>query len=72
MVVGNCDNSNGSIQTMFNPAANEGGLVPNNQVKYQHRGLGRALLIEAERICREEYGLKKISVISADGNQRLL
>ena len=69
IVVGNCDNSNDSIQTMFNPTANEGTLVPNNQVKYQHRGLGRALLVEAERICREEYGLKNISVISAIGTR---
>ena len=44
-------------------------LVPNNQVKYQHKGLGRGLLAEAERICREEYGLKKISVISAVGTR---
>ena len=69
MIVGDGDNNNGSIQSMLNPAANDGGLVPNNQVEYQHRGLGRRLLTEAERICREEYGLKKISVISAVGTR---
>jgi len=46
-----------------------GGLVSNNQVKYQHKGLGRGLLAEAEKICREEYSLKKISVISAVGTR---
>ena len=69
MIVGDGDNNNGSIQSMLNPAANDGGLVPNNQVEYQHKGLGRRLLTEAERICREEYGLKKISVISAVGTR---
>ncbi len=67
----NGDNSNDRIQSMFNPPASDGdgGLAPNNQVKYQHKGLGRGLLAEAERICREEYGLKKISVISAVGTR---
>jgi len=46
-----------------------GGLFPNNQVKYQHKGLGKALLSEAEKICKEEYSLKKISVISAVGTR---
>ena len=46
-----------------------GGLVSNNQVKYQHKGLGKGLLSEAEKICREEYSLKKISVISAVGTR---
>ena len=69
MVVGDCDNSNGSIQSNVYHAANDSRLVPNNQVKYQHKGLGRPLLVEAERICREEYGLKKISVISAIGTR---
>ena len=69
MMVRNGDNSNDSIQSMLNPTANDDGLVPNNQVKYQHKGLGRGLLAEAERICREEYGLKKISVISAVGTR---
>ena len=44
-------------------------ILNNNQVKYQHKGLGRGLLAEAERICKEEYGLKKISVISAVGTR---
>ena len=67
----NGDNSSDRIQSRFNPPASDGdgGLAPNNQVKYQHKGLGRGLLAEAERICREEYGLKKISVISAVGTR---
>ncbi len=67
----NGDNSSDRIQSKFNPPASDGdgGLALNNQVKYQHKGLGRGLLAEAERICREEYGLKKISVISAVGTR---
>jgi elongator complex protein 3 len=67
----NGDNNSDRIQSKFNPPASDGdgGLAPNNQVKYQHQGLGRGLLAEAERICREEYGLKKISVISAVGTR---
>ena len=33
----------------------------------QHIGLGKRLLLEAERIAREEYGAKKIAVISGVG-----
>ena len=71
IMVGNDDNSssNGGIQGVFKSAAYHYGLAPNNQVKYQHKGLGRRLLAEAERICREEYSLKKISVISAVGTR---
>ncbi len=36
---------------------------------YQHKGLGQSLLKEAEKICREEFGLKKLSVISAIGTR---
>ncbi|MGN6624628.1 MAG: tRNA uridine(34) 5-carboxymethylaminomethyl modification radical SAM/GNAT enzyme Elp3 [Candidatus Nitrosocosmicus sp.] len=36
---------------------------------YQHKGLGQNLLREAERICKEEYNLKKLSVISAVGTR---
>ncbi|MDN5845143.1 MAG: tRNA uridine(34) 5-carboxymethylaminomethyl modification radical SAM/GNAT enzyme Elp3 [Candidatus Nitrosocosmicus sp.] len=67
--VRNGDTSNDSIQSMFNFPAIAGSLVPKIQVKYQHKGLGRRLLAEAERICKEEYGLKKISVISAVGTR---
>ena len=63
------DNSYDNYSTIFNPIANDSGLVGNNQVKYQHKGLGKGLLAEAEKICREEYGLKKISVISAVGTR---
>jgi elongator complex protein 3 len=37
---------------------------------WQHKGYGKALLREAERIAKEEHGLKKILVISALGTKR--
>jgi elongator complex protein 3 len=36
---------------------------------WQHKGYGGILLEEAERIAKEEYGLKKILVISALGTK---
>ncbi|MBA3750912.1 MAG: tRNA uridine(34) 5-carboxymethylaminomethyl modification radical SAM/GNAT enzyme Elp3 [Nitrosopumilus sp.] len=36
---------------------------------YQHKGLGQNLLKEAEKICKQEYNLKKLSVISAIGTR---
>jgi elongator complex protein 3 len=45
------------------------GLTSTNAIKYQHKGLGKALLAEAERICKEEYNLKSLSVISAVGTR---
>ena len=36
-------------------------------VSAQHKGLGRKLMREAEKIIKKEFGLKKISVISAIG-----
>ncbi|MFH1822065.1 MAG: tRNA uridine(34) 5-carboxymethylaminomethyl modification radical SAM/GNAT enzyme Elp3 [Methanobacteriota archaeon] len=36
---------------------------------WQHRGLGSSLLAEAERISKEEYGAKKISVLSGIGTR---
>jgi elongator complex protein 3 len=44
-------------------------LSPTNVVRYQHKGVGKALLAEAERICKEECGLKSLSVISAVGTR---
>jgi elongator complex protein 3 len=38
--------------------------------KYQHKGLGVGMLNEAERIVKNELGLKKLSVISAVGTRR--
>lgn len=38
--------------------------------KYQHKGLGVGMLKEAERIVKNEFGLKKLSVISAVGTRR--
>jgi len=37
---------------------------------WQHKGYGSILLAEAERITREDYGLKKILVISALGTKQ--
>jgi elongator complex protein 3 len=37
---------------------------------WQHKGFGAALLAEAERVAREDYGLKKLLVISALGTRR--
>jgi elongator complex protein 3 len=37
---------------------------------WQHKGYGGILLSEAERICREEFGLGKVLVISALGTKR--
>ncbi|MFA6437304.1 MAG: tRNA uridine(34) 5-carboxymethylaminomethyl modification radical SAM/GNAT enzyme Elp3 [Candidatus Paceibacterota bacterium] len=41
----------------------------NNKTKQasQHKGLGKKLMIEAERISKEEFGAKKIAVISGIG-----
>jgi elongator complex protein 3 len=41
----------------------------NNNEYYQHKGLGLKLMNEAERIAKEEFNLKKISVISAIGTR---
>ena len=38
-------------------------------VFYQHKGLGQKLLKEAENICKQEYNIKKLSVISAIGTR---
>lgn len=40
-----------------------------NRLKVQHRGIGKALLAEAEKICRDEFNLKVLSVISAVGTR---
>jgi len=50
-----------------------GQLVPvgeHNGKAWQHRGYGKALLYEAERISIEDYDLKKILVISALGTKQ--
>lgn len=47
-----------------------GQLVPinsKNKKSPQHTGLGKKLIAEAEKIAREEFGLKKIAVISGVG-----
>ncbi|TVP41655.1 elongator complex protein 3 [Candidatus Nitrosocosmicus arcticus] len=64
--VRNGNNNNNQSRLDF---TTESSLIVNNEVKYQHKGLGRSLLAEAERICKEEYGLKHISVISAVGTR---
>jgi len=50
-----------------------GSLVPvgrHSQRAWQHKGYGRALLYEAERISEEDYGLRRILVISALGTKQ--
>jgi elongator complex protein 3 len=42
------------------------GKVPEEE-EWQHRGYGRRLLMEAERIAREEFDAKKILVTSGIG-----
>jgi len=37
---------------------------------WQHKGYGRLLLSEAERISREDYGQKRIAVTSGLGTKR--
>jgi elongator complex protein 3 len=48
-----------------------GELVPvgesARECAWQHRGLGSALLAEAEKISKEEYDAKKISVLAGIG-----
>jgi len=36
----------------------------------QHRGLGRMLLAEAERVAREEYGVRSVAILSGVGARR--
>ncbi|MCX8194740.1 MAG: tRNA uridine(34) 5-carboxymethylaminomethyl modification radical SAM/GNAT enzyme Elp3 [Candidatus Micrarchaeota archaeon] len=38
-----------------------------SEAKFQHKGLGRRLMEEAEKITKEEFGLEKICVISGPG-----
>ena len=50
-----------------------GQLVPvgkHSAIAWQHKGFGSELLKQAERIAREEFGLKKLLVISALGTRR--
>ncbi|MGE5533768.1 MAG: tRNA uridine(34) 5-carboxymethylaminomethyl modification radical SAM/GNAT enzyme Elp3, partial [Bacillota bacterium] len=50
-----------------------GQLVPvgkHSDTAWQHKGYGQVLLKEAERLAREELGLKKLLVISALGTRR--
>jgi elongator complex protein 3 len=46
-----------------------GELVPISEIKIapQHRGLGKKLIKEAEKIAKKEFGLKKIAVIAGIG-----
>ena len=37
---------------------------------WQHKGYGRTLLVEAERLSREEYDQRKILVMSALGTKQ--
>jgi elongator complex protein 3 len=44
------------------------GCIPGND-SYQHKGYGLKLMKEAERIVRDEFGLRRISVLSAIGTR---
>jgi elongator complex protein 3 len=71
-IIDSTSTSSSTSSTATNTVINDDNghsILNNNQVKYQHKGLGRGLLAEAERICKEEYGLKNISVISAVGTR---
>ena len=43
------------------------GTAPEKPYEWQHRGWGKKLLAEAERIAREEYGVRKILILSGIG-----
>jgi elongator complex protein 3 len=43
------------------------GEEPSSSLEWQHRGFGRKLLSEAERIAAEEYDAKEILVLSGVG-----
>jgi elongator complex protein 3 len=50
-----------------------GQIVPvgdRSATAFQHKGYGSKLLVEAERVAREEFDLKKMLVISALGTKR--
>ncbi|MDQ2684852.1 MAG: tRNA uridine(34) 5-carboxymethylaminomethyl modification radical SAM/GNAT enzyme Elp3 [Thermoproteota archaeon] len=40
-----------------------------NSFEFQHKGLGSSLLSEAEKICKDQFNLKSLSVISAVGTR---
>jgi len=44
-------------------------IAENKKTASQHKGLGKALIKEAERIAKEEFNLKKIAVIAAIGTR---
>jgi elongator complex protein 3 len=62
---------------VYGPLAKIGSnsIIQNNNVDkqermvYQHKGLGQNLLREAEKICKEEFNIQKLSVISAIGTR---
>ncbi len=45
----------------------EASLGERSSEAYQHRGYGKKLLLEAERICSEEFGKKRLFVLSGVG-----
>lgn len=45
----------------------EASLGERSPEAYQHRGYGKKLLNEAERICSEEFGKKRLFVLSGVG-----
>jgi len=52
---------------VYGPMLNVGSRIEDRS--FQHRGYGTQLMQEAERIAREEFGVLKLSVISAVGTR---
>jgi len=56
-----------SIVRELHVYGSEAAIGERSELKLQHRGLGRRLLCEAERITKDEWGLEGIAVISGPG-----
>ncbi|MCL4372988.1 tRNA uridine(34) 5-carboxymethylaminomethyl modification radical SAM/GNAT enzyme Elp3 [Candidatus Parvarchaeota archaeon] len=61
------DNSNESFVRELHVYGEHLNINASNNKAFQHRGFGRELLSEAERITKEEYSINKINVISGVG-----
>ncbi|MGC8533130.1 MAG: tRNA uridine(34) 5-carboxymethylaminomethyl modification radical SAM/GNAT enzyme Elp3 [Candidatus Parvarchaeum sp.] len=61
------DNSNQSFVRELHVYGEHLNINESNDKAFQHRGFGKELLYEAERITKEEYSINKINVISGVG-----
>ncbi len=61
------DNSKESFVRELHVYGNELNINENSENAFQHKGFGKALLMEAERISKQEYSIKRINVISGIG-----